>query len=97
MNRREQLSRHKAVLLGEIHQQRLDLQRSCEDWTDATTSLDRGWFTLLNLRTWLMAGSGVMAVWSVRHPRFLGRVARRGLGIWSTWRLVRKAMGQLQR
>ncbi len=33
-------------------------------------ALDRGWHTLLSLRSWLMVGSGLMAVWSVRHPHF---------------------------
>ncbi|WP_220385396.1 YqjK family protein, partial [Klebsiella pneumoniae] len=34
------------------------------------------------------------AVWSVRHPRFLLRWTKRGLGIWSTWRMARKLLQQ---
>lgn len=53
-------------------------------WLEATAPIDRGWNTLLNLRSWAMVGSGLVAVWSVRHPRFLLRWTKRSLGIWST-------------
>ncbi|WP_228339622.1 YqjK family protein, partial [Klebsiella aerogenes] len=44
--------------------------------------------------SWAMVGSGVMAIWSVRHPRFLIRWGKRGLGIWSTWRMVKGILRQ---
>ncbi len=89
MNGRQERERQKAQLLRQIQQQRLELSACRRHWHEATAPLDRGWHTLLSLRSWLMVGSGLMAVWSVRHPHFLMRWTKRGLGLWSTWRLVR--------
>ncbi|HCI4632814.1 TPA: YqjK-like family protein, partial [Klebsiella quasipneumoniae subsp. similipneumoniae] len=73
MNGRQERERQKAQLLRQIQQQRLELSACRRHWLDATAPLDRGWHTLLSLRSWLMVGSGLMAVWSVRHPHFLMR------------------------
>ncbi|MCL3783195.1 hypothetical protein EMN47_22935, partial [Prolixibacteraceae bacterium JC049] len=85
----QERERQKALLLRQIQQQRLDLNASRRRWLEATAPIDRGWNTLLNLRSWAMVGSGLVAVWSVRHPRFLLSWTKRGLGIWSTWRMAR--------
>jgi hypothetical protein len=94
VNGRQERERHKAQLLRQIQQQRLELSACRRHWHEATAPLDRGWHTLLSLRSWLMVGSGLMAVWSVRHPHFLMRWTKRGLGLWSTWRLVRGILRQ---
>lgn len=64
MNGRQERERHKAQLLRQIQQQRLELSACRRHWHEATAPLDRGWHTLLSLRSWLMVGSGLMAVWS---------------------------------
>lgn len=89
MSPRQEREARKAYLLRQIQQQRLDLSASRRDWLDATQPYDRGWSKLVSLRSWFMAASSAMAVVSLRHPRFLVRWARRGVGIWSTWRMVR--------
>lgn len=91
MNRREREART-AELLRQVHQQRLDLNAGRKDWLEATVRFDRGWAGLLGAKRFLAIGSGVLAIWSVRHPQFLTRWARRGLGAWSTWRMVRNAL-----
>jgi len=91
-----ELQKRKAYLLSKIQQQRLDLSASRRDWIEATDVYDRGWNTLLSLRAWALVGSSVMAIWSVRHPRFLVRWGRRGFGVWSAWRLVKSTMRQQQ-
>lgn len=90
----QERERQKALLLRQIQQQRLDLNASRRRWLKATAPIDRGWHTLLNLRSWAMVGSGILAVWSVRHPRFLLRWTKRGFGIWSTWRMARGLLRQ---
>lgn len=70
MNSKQQREQRKALLLRQIQQQRLDLIASRRDWLEATAPFDRGWLTLQHLRSWAVVGSGIMAVWSVRHPRF---------------------------
>lgn len=90
----QERERQKARLLRLIQQQRLDLNASRRDWLEATASIDRGWHTLLNLRSWAMVGSGLIAVWSVRHPRFLLRWTKRSFGLWSTWRMARSLLRQ---
>lgn len=87
MSRKRDL--RKADLLREIQQQRLDLSAGRKAWLDTTARYDHGFLALLSAKRWLAVGSGVMAIWSVRNPRLMGRWARRGLGAWSTWRMVR--------
>ena len=97
MSDKHERERRKAWLLSNIQQQRLDLSASRRDWLDATGTYDRGWNTLLSLRSWAVVGSSVMALWSVRHPNFLLRWAKRGFGAWSAWRLVQTTLRQQQR
>jgi hypothetical protein len=95
-NQAERLKR-KARLLSQIQQQRLDLTACRRDWLETTASYDRSWNTFLSLRSWALVGSSVMAVWGVRHPSRLMRVAKRGLGVWSVWRLVKSTLEQQRR
>lgn len=94
MSGQQEHDQRKALLLRQIQQQRLDLAASHRHWLEATSPIDRGWQTPKHLRSWAMVGSGVMAIWSVRHPRFLIRWGKRGLGIWSTWRMVKGILRQ---
>ncbi|WP_312239464.1 YqjK-like family protein [Pantoea sp.] len=79
-------------LLNEVQQQRLDLSAAKRDWLLETAQYDRGWLTLLSLRRYFAIGSSALAIWSVRNPNFLMRWAKRGLGLWSTWRLVKSTI-----
>jgi len=88
--------REKAFLLSQIQQQRLDLSAGSRDWLEATHSYDRGWNMFLNLRAWALIGSSILAVRAVRHPNMLIRWARRGLGIWSAWKMIKTTLTQQQ-
>ena len=94
MSSKQQREQQKTLLLRQIQQQRLDLIASRRDWLEATAPFDRGWQTLPHLRSWAMVGSGIMAVWSVRHPRFLLRWTKRGFGLWSAWRMAKRLLRQ---
>ena len=94
MSHKAERLKRKALLLSQIQQQRLDLTAARRDWVDATGVYDRGWNTFLSLRSWALVGSSFMAVWSVRHPSRLMRWAKRGLGLWSVWRLVKSTLDQ---
>jgi len=94
MSHKAERLKRKALLLSQIQQQRLDLTAARRDWLDATGGYDRGWNTFLSLRSWALVGSSFMAVWSVRHPSMLMRWAKRGLGLWSVWRLVKSTLDQ---
>lgn len=87
----ERLKR-KAMLLSEIQQQRLDLTAGRRDWLEATGAYDRSWNTLLSMRSWLLIGSSAMTIWTVRNPNVLVRWTKRGLGLWSLWRLVKTTL-----
>ncbi|HCC10869.1 MAG TPA: hypothetical protein DEQ39_08360, partial [Atlantibacter hermannii] len=50
MNKAERELR-KAMLITRVHQQRLDLSSSRREWLEATGSYDRGWNTVLSLRS----------------------------------------------
>lgn len=86
-----------ALLLNQIEQQRLDLSAASRRWFDITQGYDRGWNALLSLRSWALIGSGIMAIWSIRHPRFLFRWGKRGFAAFSTWRLLQKTLHFQQR
>ncbi|AGS64231.1 membrane protein [Salmonella enterica subsp. enterica serovar Pullorum str. S06004] len=88
MSSKGEREKRKALLLSQIQQQRLDLS--------ASRAYDRGWNTVLSLRSWALVGSSVMAIWTIRHPNMLVRWAKRGLGIWSAWRLVKTTLRQQQ-
>ncbi|ORJ51350.1 hypothetical protein B2M27_06045 [Kluyvera intermedia] len=94
MSHQAERLKRKALLLSQIQQQRLDLTAARRDWLDATGGYDRGWNTFLSLRSWALVGSSFMAVWSVRHPNMLMRWAKRGLGLWGVWRLVKSTLDQ---
>ncbi|MDF7679216.1 YqjK-like family protein [Enterobacteriaceae bacterium ESL0689] len=84
----------KAYLLYQIQQQRLDLTACHRDWLAATARLNHRWQMLQRFRLWVIAGSSVMAIWSIRHPRFLLRWTKRGVAVWSSWRIVKKLIRQ---
>lgn len=92
MSPRQEREQRKAFLLRQIQQQRLDLSAGRRDWLDVTQVYDRGWSRLVSLRSWVMVASSAMAVVSLRHPRFLARWARRGIGLWSTWRMAKNLL-----
>ncbi|EHC75040.1 Inner membrane protein YqjK [Salmonella enterica subsp. enterica serovar Montevideo str. S5-403] len=109
MSSKGEREKRKALLLSQIQQQRLDLSasrrdwrldlsasRRRRDWLETTGAYDRGWNTVLSLRSWALVGSSVMAIWTIRHPNMLVRWAKRGLGIWSAWRLVKTTLRQQQ-
>ncbi|WP_024153888.1 YqjK-like family protein [Salmonella enterica] len=96
MSSKGEREKRKALLLSQIQQQRLDLSASRRDWLETTGAYDRGWNTVLSLRSWALVGSSVMAIWTIRHPNMLVRWAKRGLGIWSAWRLVKTTLRQQQ-
>lgn len=91
---KHELDKRKALLLGQIQQQRLDLSAGRRNWLEATEAYDRGWNTLLSLRSYALIASSVVAIWSVRQPSFMMRWARRGFGVWSAWRMLRTTLQQ---
>ncbi|AJZ87966.1 YqjK-like family protein [Cedecea neteri] len=84
--------KRKAYLLSQVQQQRLDLSAAKRDWLQVTSPYDRGWNTLVSLRSYAMIASSVLAIWTVKHPGKLMRWAKRGFGAWSTWRLIRNTL-----
>ncbi len=88
MSSKGEREKRKALLLSQIQQQRLDLSASRRDWLETTGAYDRGWNTVLSLRSRALVGSSVMAIWTIRHPNMLVRWAKRG------WYLERPAPGK---
>jgi YqjK-like protein len=87
LNRR-QLAQEKAVLLHEIQQQRLDLTNSAAHWIEITAPFDRGWAQIVGMRKYLMVGSSLLALYSIRHPSKLIRWSHRAVSVWGTIRLL---------
>ncbi|CAM7777676.1 YqjK-like family protein [Atlantibacter hermannii] len=91
MNKAERELR-KAMLITHVHQQRLDLSSSRREWLEATGSYDRGWNTVLSLRSWLLVGSSIGAIWTIKNPNFLLRWGKRGFAAWSAWKLLKNTV-----
>jgi len=91
MNKAERELR-KAMLITHVHQQRLDLSSSRREWLEATGSYDRGWNTVLSLRSWLLVGSSIGAIWTIKNPNFLLRWGKRGFAAWSAWNLLKNTV-----
>ncbi len=91
MNKAERELR-KAMLITQVHQQRLDLSSSRREWLEATGSYDRGWNTVLSLRSWLLVGSSIGAIWTIKNPNFLLRWGKRGFAAWSAWKLLKNTV-----
>lgn len=96
MSSKVEREKRKALLLSQIQQQRLDLTATRRDWLEVTAAYDRGWNTLLNLRSWILVGSSIIAVRTIRHPNMLVRWAKRGFSVWSARRLVKATIRQQQ-
>lgn len=98
MSSRHDREARKARLLNEIQQQRIDLSAARRDWLLYTAQYDRSWLTFVNMRRYLAVGSSILAIWTVRKQphksHFLLRWTKRGLGLWSSWRLIRKNLPQ---
>lgn len=88
MNRRQR-DNHKADLLRQIRQQRLDLAGETRRWLEATAPCDRGWLAVMKLRKLLLVSSSVIALYNLRHPSRLIRWSRRALNAWGTVKLIR--------
>lgn len=90
MNKAERELR-KAMLITQVHQQRLDSGRA-----DATglrrPALTIALYTLLGLRSWLLVGSSIGAIWTIKNPNFLLRWGKRGFAAWSAWKLLKNTM-----
>ncbi|KGD70683.1 membrane protein [Tatumella morbirosei] len=91
MSRRD-IERRRDALLALVQQQRLDLKACERDWFQTTRRYDELWHTALGLRRYIAIGSGLAAVWSLRHPKFMLRWGKRAFGLWSSWRVIRKAL-----
>ena len=91
MSRREREARIEE-LLKQVQQQRLDLSAARRGWLEITAPYDRGWFTFLSLKRYLAIGSSALAIYSIRSPNRLLRWAKRGFGLWSTWRMIKSTL-----
>ncbi|RLM20572.1 cell division protein FtsH [Brenneria alni] len=90
----QQRDREKTQLLRKIQQQRLDLSSGKKHWLESTASYDRYWQNLLQWRKYWVIGSGLIAIYGVRHPRRMILWGRRAVGLWGTFRLFRKTFSR---
>ena len=88
MKRRDREA-HIAELVQQIQQQRVELGAARQTWLDSTRRYDHSWQTVLQVKRYLLPVGGLLAVVSLRHPRVLGRWTKRGISLWSSWRMVR--------
>ncbi len=92
MSRRShQRTQEKARLLTQIQQQRIDLASEKKYLLAATAPYDHYWQRVMAWRRYWLIASGAVALYGIRHPNRLIRWLRRGIGLWGTLNLLRKA------
>lgn len=89
MSRREREAR-KQELLTMIQDQRMDLVSCEQQWLAATSRYDQLWSAAYAARRYFVVGGSLVALWALRKPRTLGRWLKRGFGVWSSVRVLRK-------
>ncbi len=87
---RTQRQLEKAALLRQIQLQRRDLAGETHRWLETMAPYDRGWQSVVKLRKLLLVGSGMMALYNLRHPNHVLRWSRYGLQAWSSIKLIRQ-------
>lgn len=83
---------YKSRLLRKIQQQRLDLLHCERQWQAAMSPIDESWEKLVRFKWWFLAGGSALTLWQLRRPGRLIQLARRGIGLWSTWQFIRRSL-----
>ncbi len=92
MSTTKQLASRKTQLLREIQQQRLDLSSTSSQWLHKTESLDDGWRAMTKWRKYLIAGTGILAIYGIRRPSRLIKWSRRAVSAVGTLRIIRRTL-----
>ncbi|MDX7990569.1 cell division protein FtsH [Xenorhabdus sp. Reich] len=90
--RHQQLKSRKQQLLTEIQQQRQSLSDCRQHWFEITQYYDKGWQTLLAFKPYAVIGSGIVLLYSLRHPKKLYRWSRRMINILGFIKIVRNTL-----
>ncbi|MFE8048176.1 YqjK-like family protein [Brenneria goodwinii] len=90
----QQRDKEKIQLLRKIQQQRLDLSANKKSLLESTAPCDRYWHNLLQWRKYWVVGSGLIAIYGLRHPSKLILWGRRAVGLWGTFRFLRKTLSR---
>lgn len=88
MSRRDR-KRRKQELMTILQEQRLDVLACARDWLVSTTRYDNAWFALVKNKSLIMLGVGILSIGLLRRPKKMGRYAKRAIGLWSSWRVIR--------
>ncbi|MEE3662285.1 YqjK-like family protein [Brenneria sp. g21c3] len=88
----QQRDKEKILLLRKIQQQRLDLSANKQYLLKSTAPIDRYWSNLMQWRKYWVVGTGLIAVYGIRHPSRLILWGRRAIGLWGTFRFLRKTL-----
>lgn len=88
MSKRER-NRRKQELLTMLQEQRLDVSACARDWLTSTARYDSAWFTLVKYKSLFMLGGSIVSIGLLRRPKLLGRYAKRAIGLWSSWRMIK--------
>ncbi|AUH02283.1 cell division protein FtsH [Prodigiosinella confusarubida] len=89
MNRRLQLEQEKAHLLRTIEQQRLDLSAEKTRWLYSTRHADHYWRMMMDVRKYLILGSGLAVLLGFKHRGRLNRWLRKAVRIGEAVMLIR--------
>ncbi|MBT0726087.1 YqjK-like family protein [Rosenbergiella australiborealis] len=89
MNRHQREAR-KQELLTTIQTQRMDLASCQQQWIVATSRYDQIWSAAYAARRYFAIGGSLLTLWVARRPKTLGKLVKKGFGLWSSWRMIKK-------
>ncbi|PPI88506.1 hypothetical protein CRV09_02300 [Candidatus Pantoea edessiphila] len=78
------------LICSKISDQRLDLSNLKNELNIKTVNYDNCWFNFINIKKYLLIGSIVLAIWSIRIHKLksLFRLVRLSLGFWKAYRAI---------
>lgn len=88
----QQRNKQKSEILAAIAQQRQALCDEKADFLNATAKIDAFCSTLSLFRPLVIGASGFLALWTLRRPGRLVNWIKRGMSVWSGWRVLRNLM-----
>ena len=93
-SRQQVLAQRKQQLIQKIEQQRIDLSVSSRDWLHATAPYDRAWQTVIALKPLFIAATGLISIYTIKHPRRIFSLGKKAVAAWSLARTLQSVLAK---
>jgi hypothetical protein len=91
-SKRQLLAERKSRLISDIEQQRIQLSASKKEWLQATAPYDRAWQTLMTFRPIVIAATGLISIFTLKHPNRFISLSKKAIATWGLIRTLRNSL-----